>query len=251
MKFVYLSLLMASTLPFITHAQSLPVNPDARLSLGLNVAYGKNAYQADDILVVSPHGFYDNNRWYIEGGEAGFYPYKDNKHHARIGLAYDGPSFNPKNSKGTLQGLDKRKASAQALISYMYVSPIGGFKAKVATDALSHHDGTVITLSHISRFEHDKFTIYPTVGVNWYDKNYNSYYYGVSSAESNRTGIDAYQPNSGFAPFASAMINYEMKDNITLFANQRIEWLASAQKNSPMTDDKITSTTRLGVSYRF
>lgn len=251
MKPVYLSLLAVSALPFTTYAQSLPVNPDARLSLGVNVAYNATAYKADNALTVSPHGFYDNNRWYIEGGEAGFYPYKDGKHHARIGVAYDGTSFDPKDADGSLQGLDKRKASAQALASYMYVSPVGGFKAKIATDALSRHDGTVVSLSHISRFTHNKLTIYPTVGVNWHDKNYNNYYYGVSDAESRRTGVSAYQADAGFSPFVSAMVNYDMNDDISLFANQRIEWLSSAQKDSPMVDGNIESTTRVGVSYRF
>lgn len=54
------------------HAQSLPVDPDARLSLGVNVGYTASAYKADNTVGFAPQGFYDNNRWYIEGGELGF-----------------------------------------------------------------------------------------------------------------------------------------------------------------------------------
>lgn len=233
------------------HAERLPVDTTAQLKLGLNLSHSNDAYKSDSALAVAPHGFYDNHRWYIEGGEAGYYPYKDNQHHARLGIAYDGTSFDPDDAHLDIKGLDERKASVMAHASYMYVSPIGGFKAKIATDALSRHDGTVVTLSHISRFKKDKFTIYPSFGVAWQDKHYNNYYYGVSAGESVRTGVSEYKAGDGISPFASVMVNYDMNDRISVFANQRIEWLSSAQKDSPMTDDKLASTTRLGVSYQF
>lgn len=233
------------------HAQSLPVDPDARLSLGVNVGYTASAYKTDKTVGFAPQGFYDNNRWYIEGGELGFYPYKDSKHHARIGVGYDGRSFDPDDADDEIKGLDKRKASILAHASYMHITPIGGFKAKVATDVGGRHDGTAVTLSHVSRFNVDKFTIYPSFGATWRDKNYNNYYYGVTERESARTGVQAYQADDGISPFISAMVNYDMNDNIALFANQRFVWLSSAQKDSPMTEGSVESTTRLGVNYKF
>ena len=95
MKKFAASALFLAFVSLTAHAQSLPVDPDARLSLGVNVGYTASAYKADNTVGFAPQGFYDNHRWYIEGGELGFYPYKDSKHHARIGVGYDGRSFDP------------------------------------------------------------------------------------------------------------------------------------------------------------
>ncbi|MCL1622802.1 MipA/OmpV family protein [Moraxella sp. Tifton1] len=234
------------------HAERLPVDTNARLSIGLNVSkHSANAYKANSTFVIAPHGFYDNHRWYIEGGEAGFYPYKDKHHHARIGMSYDGTMFEPKQAEPALQNLTKRQASVMAIASYMYVSPIGGFRAKIAKDALSRHEGMTITLSHISRFNKDKMTVYPSFGMVWQDKKYNAYYYGISNDESQRTGVVAYDPNDGVIPFASVLVNYDLNDKTTLFASQRIEWLPKAIKDSPMVDDEIVGITRLGINRKF
>lgn len=232
-------------------AQSLPIDSNARLSAGVNLGYTVSGYDADNTTDVLPQVFYDNNRFYIEGSEGGFYAYKDNTHQARLGLTYDGRSFDPDDAHGELQGLDERKNSIMAHASYMYVSPIGGFRMKAATDVSNRHDGTTVTLSHLSKFGSGKATIYPQIGVTWRNEDYNNYYYGVSSDESARTGVTAYHAKSSINPFVSATLFYDITDNVTIIGNQRLEWLSDEQKNSPMTDGEISSTTRIGVNYKF
>lgn len=237
------------SLPSIALAQ-LPVDPNAKFELGLNVGYTADAYQADNTLSVLPHAFYDNNRLYFEGGEAGIYAYKDNKHHLRAGLAYDGRSFEPSDADSlALQQLDKRKASVVAQTNYMFITPIGGIRAKLAKNIGA--DGMAVSLAHISRFEHNKATIYPSFGITWHDKAYNHYYYGVSESESAKSGLSSYAPDAGISPFASLTVMYDLTDKIGLMGNQRLEWLSNEQKNSPMVDGKFNSTTRIGLSYKF
>lgn len=248
---IALSALTAST-AFAMLGDSLPTDPDAKLRLGAHVSYQYDAHQGNNGVGFAPQGFYDNNRWYIEGGEIGAYPYKTNVHHVRVGISHDGQNFDPKDAPAQFHELDERKASAQALVSYMHVNPkIGGLKVKVATDALGRHHGTTVTLSHISRFSKDALTVYPSFGVTWQDKKYNNYYYGISTQESARTTLDAYQAKSGFSPFVSAMATYDLSQNFELFAHQRIDWLSSTQKQSPLTDGSLDSTTRLGINYKF
>ncbi len=232
--------------------KSLPVNKDARLTIGASATYNADAYRTDNSLIVLPQAFYDNNRLYIEGAELGAYPYKDDKHHIRVGLSYDGRSFDPSDADSSeLKLLDKRDASALAHVSYMRVTPVGGFRAKLTTDLLGKHDGQTLSLAHISRFSHGDLTVYPSVGVTWQSKDYNQYYYGVSAAESARSGVAAYEAKSSWSPFISATAQYQATDHVSVFANQRLEWLSSTQKDSPMTDGSLSSTTRLGVNYRF
>lgn len=245
------SALVVASLP--AFAQSLPVDQNARLSTGVNVGHTVTGYRADDVTDVLPQAFYDNNRFYIEGSEAGVYTYKDSQHHARLGLTYDGRSFDPDDAHNEVQGLDERKNSIMAHASYMYVTPVGGFRLKLATDVSNRHDGTAVTLSHLSKFEFGdgKATLYPQFGVTWRDESYNNYYYGVSANESARTGLQGYQADSGVNPFVSATLFYHFTDNVSLVGNQRLEWLSDEQKNSPMTDGNVISATRIGLNYKF
>lgn len=231
----------------------IPKATDARLDVGINAGYVSNGYKADNTVSVLPYGFFDNNRFYIEGGEAGAYIYKDDSHQARIGLSYDGRSFDPKEADElALKQLDKRKAQVVAQANYMAITPIGGIRAKVAKNIFGgDNDGTAFTLSHVSRFEYGKTTFYPSFGATWHDKKYNRYYYGISAEESQKSGLTQYSPNDSISPFVSLTVMYDLSQKWGIMGNQRIEWLGDSQKNSPMSDNDIQSTTRIGLHYKF
>ncbi|MFC0820796.1 MipA/OmpV family protein [Moraxella marmotae] len=236
----------------VAHAQSLPVDNNAELKIGINTTYNATAYASKNPVSVLPQAFYDNHRVYIEGAEAGVYPYKDAKHHVRLGVSYDGRSFDASEADSdALKQADKRKWSALAHASYMHLTPYGGLKIKATTDLLDRHDGQTVTLSHLSKFSKDAWTIYPEFGATWQSKDYNQYYYGVDAEQSQRSGLSRYDAKAGWSPFITATANYQLTDNISLFANQRIEWLSDSQKDSPLTDGKIDSKTRLGFNYQF
>lgn len=248
------SIMTLALLPLasVSPDSQLPIDKDARLTLGVSATYNATAYQADNNISFFPVGSYDNNRLYIEGAEAGFYPYKDSNDQVRIGLSYDGREFNPKDANvAAMKDLDKRDWSVLAHASYMHITPYGGFKIKATTDVLSRHDGQTVSLSHLSKFTKDKLTVYPEFGAVWQSKDYNQYYFGVSADESGRTGVDRYDAESGVMPFVAATATYKINDRISVFGNQRVEWLSSTQKDSPLADGSVDSKTRLGVNYTF
>ena len=119
------------------HAQTLAVEKDAPLTVGALASIHQSAYHVDDKITAVPLFLYDNNRFYLEGTDAGFYPYKDNKHWVRAGISYDRQHYNSKDAKtAALQSLNKRQSSVNAQVSYMYTSAIGGIETKLATDIL-------------------------------------------------------------------------------------------------------------------
>ncbi|UNU73491.1 MipA/OmpV family protein [Moraxella nasovis] len=246
------------TLPFllvtVSQAASLPINHDARLQAGAIASLKADAYAADDKIGISPLFLYDNNRFYLEGAEGGYYPYKDSQNWVRIGLSYDDTHFEPKDAKSTqLKQLDERKPSINAHVSYMHITPVGGFEIKAAKDISNHSDGQIISLTHRSKFTFldDNLTVYPKVGATWYDKKHNNYYYGVSDAEVAKSGLRSYQAKSGISPYISASAFYKINDRISAFGNQKFEWLSSTQKDSPLTDGSTKSSTSLGLLYQF
>lgn len=227
-------------------------NAGTPLKLGINAGVGDDGYRTKNSVSVLPHAFYDNNRWYIEGTEAGYYYHKDDNHQLRLGITYDGQAFDPTDDVA-LRGLLEREFSVLAHASYMHITPVGGFRAKIAMDALARYEAPSGSLAHLSRFRFfdDKLTIYPSLGVAWYSKGYNQYYYGVSEQEQQDSGIPAYQAKASFNPYVSAMSEYTINDKWSLFGHGRIEKLAKTQQNSPLVDGSLSSTARFGVSYSF
>lgn len=236
-------------------AKRLPVDDEAKFKIGINVGQVKDGYRTKNDLSILPHAFFDNHRWYVEGSEAGYYPYKDETHHFRVGLTYDGQSFDPRTTTDPALALIKdRDFSVLAHASFMKITPIGGFRAKLAIDALAHYEAMSGSLTHLSRFRFfdDKLTVYPSIGLAWYSKGYNQYYYGIAQSDlDNAPHLTTYTPKAGVNPYVSAMTEYTLNDQWSIFGHGRLEKLSKAQTDSPLVDGKVASTARLGVNFTF
>ncbi|WP_201616113.1 MipA/OmpV family protein [Psychrobacter urativorans] len=240
---------MANAAPF----KNLPADQDAVLSLGLNVLINNSAYDLDDGTKVRalPGVFYDNNKFYARGAQAGAYLINDGTNQLSAYAQLAGNEFDPDDANGALAGLDKRKWSAAAGLSYLRRTPVGGFRAQIATDILDRSGGNTARLTYLAKISKDKLTVYPSIGFEFYDKDYNNYYYGVSDEESVRTDIDAYESRNSVNPYINISANYDFNDKWAGFANQNLSVLPNEQHDSPMVDSRTESTTTLGLLYKF
>lgn len=233
--------------------KNIPKDQDAVLSVGLNVLAVNSAYDLEDSteIQVLPGVFYDNNRIYARGAQAGAYLMNDGTNELAATVQLAGHSFDPDDANGALASLDKRKASAAAGLSYQRRTSIGGFRAQIATDVLDRSGGTTARLTYLAKISKDKLTVYPSVGFEFYDQDYNNYYYGVSAAEAARTGVAAYSSKNSLNPYINISANYDFNDKWAGFANQSLSYLPNEQYNSPMVDSRTDSTTTLGLLYKF
>ncbi len=240
---------MANAAPF----NNLPADPDAELSVGANVMLVSSAYDMEDSIEVSvlPGVFYDNNKIYARGAQAGAYIINDGTNQLSAYAQLAGSQFDPDDANGALQGLDKRKWSAAAGLTYLRRTPIGGLRGQIATDVLGRNDGTFGRLTYLAKITKDKLTVYPSIGIEWNDESYNEYYYGVSDAEATRTGVAAYSPDSSFNPYINISANYDFNERWAGFANQSLSYLSDEQYDSPMVDSRTESRTTLGLLYKF
>jgi outer membrane protein len=202
-------------------------------------------------IKVLPGVFYDNNRVYARGAQAGVYLINDGSNQLAAYAELAGSEFEPEDATGALKGLDERKDSAAAGLSYMRLTPVGGFRAQYATDILDRSGGNIARLSYLGKISKNKLTVYPSVGFEYHDNDYNQYYYGVSDTESNRTGVDAYTANSSLNPFINVSANYDFNKRWAGFANQSVSYLPNEQYDSPMVDSRTDATTTLGLLYKF
>ncbi|MES1964144.1 MipA/OmpV family protein [Psychrobacter sp. AH5] len=238
----------ANAAPF----KNLPADQDAQLSVGVNALYVNSAYDLDDNEIrVLPGVFYDNNRFYARGASAGVYAINDGTNQLSAYAQLAGNSFDPDDANGALQGLNERKISAAAGITYLRRTPVGGFRAQVATDVLDHSGGSSARLTYLARITKDKLTVYPSIGFEYYDDEYNEYYYGVTAEESAKTGVAAYKANSSLNPYINVSANYDFNERWAGFFNQSLSYLPNEQYDSPMVDSRTEATTTLGLLYKF
>ncbi len=232
--------------------KNLPRDQDAELSVGVNVLYANTAYDTDENEIrVLPGVFYDNNKVYARGATAGAYLINDGTNQLAATVQLAGNSFDPEDANGALQGLDERKISAAAGLSYQRRTPVGGFRLQVATDVLDRSGGNTARLTYLARITKNKLTVYPSIGFEYQDADYNEYYYGVTPEESARTGIAAYESNSSLNPYVNVSANYDFSDKWAGFANQSVSYLANEQYDSPMVDSRVEATSTLGLLYKF
>ncbi len=232
--------------------KNLPRDQNAELSVGVNVLYANTAYDTDENQIrVLPGVFYDNNKFYARGASAGAYLINDGTNQLAASVQLAGNSFDPDDASGALSGLDERKLSAAAGLSYQRSTPVGGFRAQIATDILDRSGGNTGRLSYIARISKNKLTVYPSIGFEYHDEDYNNYYYGVTDEESARTGVNAYESNNSLNPYVNISANYDFSDKWAGFANQSVSYLPNEQYDSPMVDSRVEATSTLGLLYKF
>lgn len=221
------------------------------ISVGINVIAENSGYDIDDDVTILPSLFYDNGTFYARGSQFGGYLINDDKNELSGFIQPGGSQFDPDDADGALKELDERKWSGMAGVSYLRRTPIGGFRGQVATDITGHSEGTVARLTYLARLNPGKWTIYPSVGLEWANEDYNEYYYGVTQKESDKSGIKTYSPDSSISPYVSVNATYEINKDWDLFLGQSINYLSDEQHDSPMVDDRVGYRTTLGVLYKF
>ncbi|MGI9340345.1 MAG: MipA/OmpV family protein [Psychrobacter sp.] len=242
---------MSSAIPFLN--KNLPTDKDAELSVGVNAMAVKSAYDLEDSteMRVLPGVFYDNNRIYARGAQAGAYLINDGVNQLSAYAQLAGNWFDPDDANGALQGLDERKISAAAGITYLRRTPVGGFRIQAATDVLDRSGGNTARLTYLARITKNKLTVYPSIGFEYHDDDYNEYYYGVSDEESEKTDVAAYKSNSSLNPYINVSANYDFNERWAGFFNQSLSYLPNEQYDSPMVDSRTDATTTLGLLYKF
>lgn len=82
-------------------------------------------------------------------------------------------------------------------------------------------------------------------------KNYNDYYYGVSKAESRRSGLNSYSADDGWDPYLELTASYNFLGDWNVYGTGRYIRLSDEVKDSPMVDKSWSGIFSVGVTYKF
>ena len=101
------------------------------------------------------------------------------------------------------------------------------------------------------RFQIQRLGITPMIGVTWSSSNFNDYYYGISAAESARSGLEEYEADSSVTPYARMVFDYSFNDHLSIWLEGSVRHLGSEVKDSPMVEDSVRLGFGGGVNWSF
>lgn len=226
---------------------------EAGISVGAGVAVSTSPYESYDTVVLPmPLVMYDSDRLYLKGASAGVHILKNEKHTVSAGVSYFGHEFDPDDTDSAPhKKLDKRRSTLMADVSYALTTPVGIAKLKVAGDVLGKSDGFVADARFSVPILRDKLTVVPSAGVEWSSENQTDYYYGISRAESARSGLKQHEASAAFSPYLNVDVKYQLTDRWSAVAGANIRFLTGDIKDSPMTDKSVTVGGFLGALFTF
>lgn len=241
MKKVCLTLLLA-----------IPVIAQADTNLGIIAVKSEPLYKdMDSESTFLPNFSYEGEHFFLRLPEIGyrFLP-KQSTQNMSVGLSYESTGFDPDDSNNAnIRQLDDRDASIMAFASYQ----LGPVTTKIAQDVSGEHDGYYAQISAGYPIAAGAWTVIPSIAYRYMDSNMSNHLFGVSQAESVRTGgaINAYDTD------AISSVRYGVRGIYPVFKSLNLMLGISHTRfdkdilKSPIVEDNAITSVLAGVGLSF
>lgn len=239
-------LLLAITIPTSAFSSSF--------SLGVQTELESQAYKAKRThFYAIPYVGYDNDVWYVDGIETGFYLLKDAENELKLkAYYYYEDAYRPEDGHGeAMKRLNKRRATVMSGISYQRITPWGALFTQVAADTLNNSKGVVATAAYIGELNVNSVMLYGEIGTDWSNAQQTRYYYGISQEEADRSGLNEYRPHQSLTPFIMLAAEYKFTQYWEGYIESRYNFLSKTVRHSPMVDRDGTYNFVIGLNYNF
>ncbi|MFC6360631.1 MULTISPECIES: MipA/OmpV family protein [Tatumella] len=223
------------------------------LTLGASVLFMQSPYHGDkNKYYPLPLVDYQGEHFFISGWQAGYNLWKDDQDQFSLIITTSGEEFKPgKNDYSDMKRLDKRHMTLMGGGMWQHTADWGVLKTSLTGDVLDESNGLIWNTNWHYPLMIGGFSVNPGAGVSWNSAHQTDYYYGVSSAESARSGISRYHTGDSWNPYAEVSAIYPLTERWQLGFGGRYQWFDSAIKDSPMVAKSGQLMVWSGVSYTF
>jgi outer membrane scaffolding protein for murein synthesis (MipA/OmpV family) len=130
---------------------------------------------------------------------------------------------------------------------------VGPFEAYAKLDkTIGGSDGLTGTVGAKASYKYERFIFSTDVSTTWADDKYMASYFGVTSAQSARSGLSQYDAKAGVKRVdVKGSITYMMTEDWLLTGAAGAGFLMGDAKNSPIVKDDVQPFALLGLAYRF
>ncbi|SBS28235.1 MltA-interacting protein precursor [Marinomonas spartinae] len=191
-----------------------------------------------------------SERGYLKGTEVGYslFPNESQQNISAI-VEYSMDSFDPDDSNNKqMQLLDRRKATAMAGVRLKY----NFLFAKLVTDIGNRHDGYYGLVGAAYPVNVSAWRITPSITYKYLDKKMSNHLYGVSQAESIRTGgiIPEYHSDNTRKVTIAVRGDYSVSASLNLFVGVSHSDYKSVL-DSPIVTKDYSYSASAGIIYHF
>lgn len=223
-------------------------------SLGTGLISTNASYRgmSSDTFAI-PFIGYESDTFYVRGLQVGYNLRQERTEQLSVGVTGEPFRFRPRESaEPAMQELDRRGFGASLNLSYSRLTRAGSFGIDVNHDLTFRHNGQRVQLQYsfpLSRSRTFQFT--PRAGLRYYSKDYTSYYFSVSPAEAERSGLSTYQSSHAVNPYVGVFGFYAFTDRWSMLAFANLERNHNQIVNSPMVDGRTSYSLVTAITYRF
>lgn len=156
-----------------------------------------------------------------------------------------------KDDKKNLRGLGDIKAGG--VVGGVIAYGMEPFEIYAKVDkTIGGSEGLTATVGASVSHKVDQFILGADLSATWADDNHMKSYFGVTAAQSARSGLRRYDAKAGFKRIdASASISYMMTENWTITGTGGVGFLLGDAKDSPVVKKDIQPFAMVGVAYTF
>lgn len=149
-----------------------------------------------------------------------------------------------------LNGMAERRSSWWLGGAALWRQPFANLSLEWLGDASGHSDGQRVRLAAEKPIRAGNFLHTPRLALNWLDKNYVDYYYGVTAAEA-RIGRPAYEGDSTVSAEVGLRSVYALTREQSIYLDVSASRLGEEVRNSPLVNRSGESALRFGYVYQF
>lgn len=223
-------------------------------SIGMGSAVELSPYKGVDakLIPVVPIINYENSAFFVHATTAGLYLWHNSTDTLTLNVNYSPLHFKPSDSDNhQLQSLDKRRSTMMTGMTYRHKAIWGTVRTNISVDVLNERHGMTAEGAYLYTLSMRMLTLTPGIGINWQNETFNDYYYGISSHESQRSGLAQYDAGKSISPFVELTANYHINSNWNTFVIGRYTQMDDNIKNSPMVDKSYNALIFTGITYAF
>ncbi|MEG2803238.1 MipA/OmpV family protein [Stenotrophomonas sp.] len=251
----YLLALALVTVAWLAAGSAMAQAPGAkpRSSLGMAAVALKSPYAGYKTDTLgAPIISYEGQRFHLRGGSLGFKLLDNPTTEVSLLASPYMMRFKRKDSDDLqMRQLSNRGFSAMAGVAVRHSASWGLVQANVQAEVSGHGGGLAADAKYAYPLPVGKVTLVPAVGANYAGRALNDYYFGVRSAEAQRSGLARYRAGGGVSPYLEATAVLPLGPHWTATASLRRARLSDAIKDSPMTRGDHMDSAALSLSYGF
>lgn len=255
----FISLLFLSGLASLANAAPAPIvtstlgnNASSSSGIGLTQSVAKRPFLGvDDQTAALPYFSYQAGQFYVEGLDVG---YRIQSHYNYSTNLFVTPRFyEVKESfadNAELNGIEETKPSYFGGVSTQLNTDHAVYTFQLLTDLVESNGNEIVVQMSKSFKTSATFSLTPSLGITYQDKNLVGYYYGVDASEV-ATGRPQYAGDASVNVNATLNVNWNITKHFHLLGQLKYETLGSGITNSPIVDEDAVHFLTLGGVYRF